>query len=134
MITKKGNELAWKLAPSIGYNHDIAETCSLICRHATTYARLQEMSCNGHPAQEYYPPLPIERMNKLQNQWDAYIERRESQIIHRIIELVEQLPFIDGASIEPIFDGDPRGATIKLVMPDNRTDDWGQTGICVPGS
>lgn len=134
MITRKGTELAWKLAPSIGYSRDIANTCSLICRHATTYARLQEMSCNGHPAQEYWPTLPVDKLNKLQDKWDAYIEKREQQIVARLTELVQELPDIEGAPIDISFQGDPRGATVKLVLYDGRTDDWGQTGICVPGS
>lgn len=32
----------------------------------------------------------------------------------------------------PIFDGDPRGACVKLKVPSGRTDDGGRTGICVP--
>lgn len=31
-----------------------------------------------------------------------------------------------------VFSGDPRGSTVKLVMPDGHTDDWGQEGLCVP--
>lgn len=36
------------------------------------------------------------------------------------------------SGMEAIFQGDPRGAAIKLKVPSGRTDDWGQTGICVP--
>jgi len=35
-----------------------------------------------------------------------------------------------GAGVK--FSGDPRGATVKLVMPDGYTDDWGKEGVCVP--
>lgn len=43
---------------------------------------------------------------------------------------------------EEIFDkrlafklqGDPRGATVKIVVPSGRTNDWGKEGIIVPGS
>lgn len=34
--------------------------------------------------------------------------------------------------IEADFQGDPRGACVKLVVPSGRTDDWGRTGMCVP--
>lgn len=34
--------------------------------------------------------------------------------------------------VTPIFSGDPRGACVKLQLPSGRTDDWGQTGLCVP--
>ena len=30
------------------------------------------------------------------------------------------------------FGGDPRGCTVKLVMPDGYTNDWGREGVCVP--
>jgi hypothetical protein len=45
---------------------------------------------------------------------------------------VESLPLVNGKMIEAKFSGDPRGATVKLKMPDGRYDDWGQEGICVP--
>lgn len=35
-------------------------------------------------------------------------------------------------NIEPIFNGDPRGAVVKLKVPSGRTDDWGREGVCVP--
>ena len=34
--------------------------------------------------------------------------------------------------VTPVFQGDPRGAVVKLRMPSGRTDDGGQTGLCVP--
>lgn len=35
---------------------------------------------------------------------------------------------------QPVCSGDPRGATVKIQVPSGRTNDWGGTGICVPGS
>ena len=35
-------------------------------------------------------------------------------------------------NVVPDFSGDPRGAVVKLVVPSGRTDDWGETGLCVP--
>ena len=32
----------------------------------------------------------------------------------------------------PVFQGDPRGACVKLTVPSGKTDDWGRTGVCVP--
>ena len=34
--------------------------------------------------------------------------------------------------VKPVFQGDPRGAVLKLQVPSGKTDDWGQVGICVP--
>ena len=36
------------------------------------------------------------------------------------------------APIVPIFNGDPRGAVLKLKVPSGRTNDLGQEGVCVP--
>lgn len=32
------------------------------------------------------------------------------------------------------FQGDPRGCTVKLVLPDGFTNDWGKEGVCVPNA
>lgn len=113
-VTKKGRELATALNPSIGTTQEILELCSLICRHAATVKRYAEEYCN--------------------RQLRPWEEKRAEQVEKRISELCLLLPQVDGASIKPKFQGDPRGATVKLVMPDGRYDDWGQEGICVPGS
>ena len=130
-VTSKGLKLAQKLAPSIGIPDGIFETCSLICRHAVTYHHLQEASCNGHPAMGD-PVISVERANRLQEKYDEWIAKREGQIERRINELVASLPLVNGEPIRADFSGDPRGATVKLVMPDGRYDDWGQRGLCVP--
>jgi len=112
--TKSGYELAEKLNPSIGTTSAIIETCGLICRHARTYARLQEQDCNVGLTDN-------ERI-------------REEGLQKRIADLCSRLPLVDGKPIRPVFSGDPRGATIKLAIPDGRSDDWGAVGICVPNS
>jgi hypothetical protein len=81
-------------------------------RNARTHHRLAEDLCN------------LEMTSK---QEDARV-RREASCERRIIELCKRL----GPGFEPIFQGDPRGATVKLKVPSGKTDDWGATGICVP--
>ena len=34
--------------------------------------------------------------------------------------------------LTPIFQGDPRGAILKLKVPSGRTNDGGREGVCVP--
>jgi hypothetical protein len=86
---------------------------NLLCRHGRTYARLQEAQCNGlTPRQE------------------AWAEKREAQLTKRITAICEGL----GAGFVPVFNGDPRGATVKIRVPSGRTNDWGGVGICVPTS
>jgi hypothetical protein len=33
---------------------------------------------------------------------------------------------------EAKFGGDPRGCTVKIIVPDGYTNDFGQEGVCVP--
>ena len=117
MITNKGRELATLLLPMIGYTSEIAETCSLIARHAATHARLSEDACNGHPLQGANPPVPIERMNKLQDAWDMRVEKQTEYTEARIIALVDSLPATDTGKLQVSFDGDPRGCTVKISLP-----------------
>lgn len=131
-ITQKGRDLAHSIGrsyPAPGLfmaNADNQELCSLICRHARTYCRIQEEQCDG-PAGKDSPSFDWDR-------WGRRLEKREAHLEARIETLCAKLPEIDGKPIRPIFGGDPRGATVKLKMPDGRADDWGREGVCVPGS
>lgn len=127
-ITTKGRELMDKLAPSIGIPPHMAEICSLIAHHGTSYGKVQEAICNGHPANAD-PHMPIAEVTRLQERHEAWCEKREAALERQITKLAKS---IGAAGV--IFNGDPRGATVKLVMPDGRTDDFGAEGICVPGA
>jgi hypothetical protein len=37
-----------------------------------------------------------------------------------------------GDNVTAKFSGDPRGATVKLQVPSGKTNDWNESGICVP--
>ena len=114
-ITAKGRELATLLNPSMGTTHAILVTCSLICRHATTIARLAEVDCN-----KGLTPSQIRQ------------DKRAEELIR---SLVMDLPHVDGQPIRVEFQGDPRGATVKLIMPDGRGNSFcGGGRMCVPGS
>lgn len=57
-------------------------------------------------------------------------ERAMDNIRNKLIELCTEID----PRCQPVCSGDPRGATVKLQIPSGRTNDWGGTGICVPGS
>lgn len=115
-ITRKGRDLAQELHRFLGYTHSIAEICSLIARHATTYRGIQEGYCNGHPAQGN-PDLDVHYVNRLQEKYDAWLGKREAQIEKRIRQLVDNLPHTDHGPITVYFQGDPRGRVVVLVVP-----------------
>lgn len=108
--TRAGDELAAKL-PDIGTTTAIRETCALIHRHAVTYSRIQEAWCN----------------DEMPNGATARLEARETQLERRITALVDSLPESDDGPFSVMFEGDPRGYTVKIVHPAGRQhDDWGQ--------
>lgn len=99
--TNRGRLLARKLAPWIGSTHAIDATCSLIARHATTYARIQEAWCN-------------EEMGERRT---ARLEAQESRLERRIVDLVADLPATDDGPWRVRFDGDPRGFAVRICAP-----------------
>jgi hypothetical protein len=101
-ITKKGYELAFRLNPYLGTTNHIAETCSLIARHATTYAWIQERWCNDE--------MPESQVKAL--------EAKEAWLEARIIDLAIDLPLTDQGRIWVQFDGDPRAYVVRLLVPD----------------
>ena len=52
---------------------------------------------------------------------------QEDRTQRRVNALCANLP-----GIIPVFQGDPRGAVLKLRVPSGKTNDGGRTGICVP--
>jgi hypothetical protein len=111
---KIGKHLARKLNPSIGTTRDIIDACIDICMLAHRHHRLAEHACNR----------TLSKREELEDQ----------QIESDIREIVSLLPRVNGEPIRARFQGDPRGATVTLVMPDGRYDSWGgpEVGICVP--
>ena len=89
-----------------------------LMRYGATYAGIQERQCNGHQDRQGY--------------WDEKAatkdERKEERIRDKVIKLCKEFDCV------PEFQGDPRGATIKIMVPDGFTNDWAQVGICVPNS
>lgn len=98
---------------------------ALLLRHGKTYARIQEMVCNGVEWSQYDTN---ESFNKRQARHEAYTEKREKQLEKRITAICAEL----GNGFAPVFSGDPRGCTVKIQVPSGKTDDWGKEGVCVP--
>jgi hypothetical protein len=114
--TERGDKLAAKLNPMMGTTLEIRETCALIARHARTHNRYAEMWCSV----------------ELSDRETARLERRETALEARITDLVSRLPETDDGPITVRFDGDPRGHTVKLVLPGEsrrHADVWDQESI-----
>lgn len=113
---KQRQEFIRKLAEHIGnreslnFFDDITPLAEKLMRYGATYCRIQEAYCND--------PMSDEQQ--------ARMERKEQSLEKLISDVCQTL----GA--KAVFQGDPRGATVKISVPDGFTDDWGRTGICVP--
>lgn len=110
----------------------IGSVAAQLMRLGRAYGRLQEAFCNGD-----YPADNGQRETRLCDQcglaWATESFRGgvcpDCRTEAKIRTACAGLP-----GSEPIFSGDPRGATVKLKLPSGRTDDWGQVGVCVPNS
>jgi hypothetical protein len=111
VITSRGTELARELNKHIRTTPSVLEICSLIARLARTHHRLQEEQCNRELSERELA--------------------REIRIERRIQELVGQLPpTTAGKRVTSKFNGDPRGYTVKVVVPDDPQggNTWGRGG------
>ena len=114
---------------------------------ANKLQRYAELSCSSEAADRDQVPCPAIRSGKeadcLCDMWQSKEDREagktpEHQTVPRIDvqtmrtqrRLVDQ--FIDRAGFKLNFQGDPRGAVVKLAVPSGRTDDLGREGMCVP--
>lgn len=126
-FTKAGNELAtrlakaWKPGELDPFNESwIRHLSARITRCAPRYKRMQERACS------------IAMTDFQQNKHD----RNEQTLETTISALVHSLPHPNNKEWDVIFQGDPRGATIK-IKDDNYKyiyDDFGGEGVCVPNS
>ncbi len=56
------------------------------------------------------------------------MQRATAKMREKFIELCARF------NCRAVFQGDPRGNTLKIAVPDGYTNDWGREGICVPTS
>lgn len=113
-------ELTLALNPVIGTTRMIADTCERICRLARKHHRRQERLRNGF--RDEAAQVAEERAD----------ERNEAAIRDAVAELPEWEENGERGRFGVLFDGDPRGCTVKLTGPRSIYDSWGGDGVCVP--
>jgi hypothetical protein len=89
-----------------------------LLRYGATLWRIAENQCNGYQTYDY--------------KWDERAAKRDEEKETRIVARIEKLCAEIGC--KAVFQGDPRGNTLKIQVPDGYTNDWGREGICVPTS
>lgn len=108
--------------PDVAPHHVVALARKLM-RYSASHHRLAEMECNG-PWQVNSPTLPNDVILKALERHEAYVERETERYERLIVKACEGYP------LKPEFQGDPRGATVKLHVPSGRDESWG--GVAVP--
>ncbi len=84
----------------------LVDTVNKLVRHSRTLQRLHEMACND----------------------PEYGEKEEKKCQRIMAKVKELLP----DSIKAQENGDPRGWSLILVLPDGKSNDWGGRGWGVP--
>ena len=84
--------------------------------------RLMQLANNHHKAMEDY-------CNGTRDPYDSDSEDKPwySKMKSEITELATSM-----GCVGVKFSGDPRGCTVKLILPNGETNDWGKEGWCVP--
>jgi hypothetical protein len=90
-----------------------------LLRYGATLGRIAENQCNGYDSTG-------------RGDWDERAAKRDEAKEARILARAEKLCTSIGCKM--VTQGDPRGNTLKIQVPDGYTNDWGREGICVPTS
>lgn len=106
----------------------VRDFARILLRSGATYGRIQEHNCNSPNIIYGMSPDTMKRIEKNWEELTAFYERKESRIENKLSALCASF----GCSIE--FQGDPRGHTIKLSMPDKRYPDGRKVEFGVPTS
>ena len=98
---------------------EIRSLLNSLHRYEVTLHRIAENDCNGHPriVTEHRDGKTYRYEVEDQN-WAARDEKKEKSIQSKVIELLK--PY----GIEVRFNGDPRGGSIRMLLPDHSSNGW----------
>lgn len=113
---------------------DVARTLML---EGARLHRIAELQCSSEAADRDRVPCPGGVDGCLCRDYGSFsginehgtvprINVREAAIERRVSALCA------AHGLVPVFNGDPRGAVLKLKVPSGVTNDWGREGVCVP--
>lgn len=99
-----------------------------LMRYGATHARIATDQCNGP---DYDRCRNDAERLRVSQRWQEYQDKLPAKLEH-IRAAIRKICQSFGADV--VFQGDPRGCTVKIVVPDGYTNDFGREGICVPTS
>lgn len=93
-----------------------ADDLNRIMRLAREHGRIAERECNGH--------------QKPNGDWDDEAAKRDELRSEKVEADIRAI--CERIGCKATFSGDPRGATVKLIVPSGYSNSFGGEGICVP--
>ena len=88
-------------------------------RYETTLHRINDNDCNGHPRMKTeYRDGKMYRFEVEDQKWAERDAKKEQSIQNKVVDLLK--PY----NIEVQFNGDPRGGSIRMLLPDKTSNGW----------
>jgi hypothetical protein len=104
--------------PQLGYE-GTAALLNALHRYETTLQRINENDCNGHPRMKTeYRDGKMYRFEVEDEAWAARDAKKEASIQNKVHALLDPL------GIKVQFNGDPRGGAIRMMLPDQTSNNW----------
>lgn len=111
----------------------------LILRNAATIQRCEELVCSSEAADRDRVPCPAIKSGRDEDcACDRYPDEEHRDTPRVQVQILRARQRIEAAcrlwSIKLNFQGDPRGACVKLILPSGKWNSWGgeESGFCVP--
>lgn len=96
--------------------NEVSYDCDLLHRYETTLRRIDENECNGWPREVVERRGgKVYRYNVQDEGWEKRDKAREESTQRKVRNIAEKY----GIAVN--FNGDPRGGSIRFVMPDGRS-------------
>jgi len=126
--------------PNTASLREALDLARLILRNAATIQNAEEMACSSEAADRDRVPCPSKpgAVDCLCRDCGSYANGRHGSVPRIQIQILRASQRIEAAcnpwGIKPKFNGDPRGACVKLILPSGRYNSWGgkEDGYCVP--
>lgn len=99
--------------PKVG---DIETECDRLVRLAKQHGRICERECNRHQTPS--------------GDWDEAAAKRDELLCDKVEKQIAAV--CERIGCKPLFSGDPRGATVMIIIPSGYSNSWGGEGVCVP--
>jgi hypothetical protein len=109
----------FEVLPEATTGHQIRTILNRLHRYEATFQRINENDCNGHPRMKTEMRDGKRYTFEVEDlKWAERDAKKEASLQKKCIALLA--PF----GIKVQFNGDPRGGAIRMLLPDNTSNNW----------